>query len=88
MAGSHMQKRSYDMDSRTLTLEINQVEYCKNSWFVRFETSMKLSENGGETCFDFLNQAEIEFEIRRCCLGGSGKEEFEGLSFGAAGDGD
>ena len=54
-------RKSYDADSRTLTLEINQVSTAK-TLVVRFETSMKLSENPVEKLvFDFLNQAEIEF---------------------------
>lgn len=57
-------RKSYDADSRTLTLEIDQVSTAK-TLVVRFETSMKLSENPVEKLvFDFLNQAEIEFEIK------------------------
>lgn len=57
-------RKSYDADSRTLTLEIDQVSTAK-TLVVRFETSMKLSENPVEKLvFEFLNQAEIEFEIK------------------------
>ena len=57
-------RKSYDADSRTLTLEINQVSAAK-TLVVRFETNMKLSENPVEKLvFEFLNQAEIEFETK------------------------
>lgn len=54
-------RKSYDADSRTLTLEIDQVS-TEKALVVSFHTRMELSENPIERlAFDFLNQAEIEF---------------------------
>ena len=57
-------RKSYDEDRRTLTLEIDQVSTAK-TLVVKFGTNMKLSENPVEKlAFEFLNQAEIEFETK------------------------
>ena len=57
-------KISYDSDRHTIVVQVSEVEVTKEIKIRIGKNLIKLENNVKETCFKFLNQAEIEFFLK------------------------